>query len=84
MNGGVARNIAECMSKLGRKPFMVSVVGSDMAGEVFSRLCSKASIKLSVFVTEEYDFISYTGEQLLKYWHSAGLSTEGNYRYRLL
>ncbi|KAF5196802.1 pfkB-like carbohydrate kinase family protein [Thalictrum thalictroides] len=32
--GGVARNIAECMSKLGTKPFMISIVGDDMAGNL--------------------------------------------------
>ncbi|XP_057420154.1 pseudouridine kinase isoform X2 [Lotus japonicus] len=32
--GGVARNIAECMSKLGAKPFMISAIGSDMAGNL--------------------------------------------------
>ncbi|XP_042427937.1 pseudouridine kinase-like isoform X2 [Zingiber officinale] len=47
-SGGVARNIAECMCKLGARPFMISVVGLDMAGEM-----------------------------LLRYWKSAGLSTEG-------
>ncbi|KAF9684340.1 hypothetical protein SADUNF_Sadunf04G0108200 [Salix dunnii] len=30
--GGVARNIAECMSKLGTKPYMISALGNDMAG----------------------------------------------------
>ncbi|CAN6687576.1 unnamed protein product [Malus baccata var. baccata] len=30
--GGVARNVAECMSKLGAKPFMISALGLDMAG----------------------------------------------------
>ncbi|KAJ0076985.1 hypothetical protein Patl1_36349 [Pistacia atlantica] len=30
--GGVARNVAECMSKLGAKPYMISAVGIDMAG----------------------------------------------------
>ncbi|RVW36578.1 hypothetical protein CK203_022329 [Vitis vinifera] len=30
--GGVARNIAECMSKLGTKPYMISALGLDMAG----------------------------------------------------
>lgn len=33
MSGGVARNVAECMSKLGSKPFIVSVVGTDVAGD---------------------------------------------------
>ncbi|KAJ8767106.1 hypothetical protein K2173_013503 [Erythroxylum novogranatense] len=31
--GGVARNIAECMAKLDTKPYMISVVGLDMAGK---------------------------------------------------
>jgi sugar/nucleoside kinase (ribokinase family) len=30
--GGVARNVADCMSKLRTKPFMISAVGLDMAG----------------------------------------------------
>ncbi|CAL5443547.1 unnamed protein product [Camellia sinensis] len=30
--GGVARNVAECMSKLRTKPYMISAVGFDMAG----------------------------------------------------
>ena len=38
-NGGVARNVAECMSKLGSKPFIVSVVGIDIAGEHLLMLC---------------------------------------------
>nr|XP_023909124.1 uncharacterized protein LOC112020797 [Quercus suber]POF26601.1 pseudouridine kinase [Quercus suber] len=32
--GGVARNVAECVSKLGAKPFMISAVGLDMAGKL--------------------------------------------------
>ncbi|KAL5788546.1 hypothetical protein ACOSP7_005495 [Xanthoceras sorbifolium] len=32
--GGVARNVAECMSKLGAKPYMISAVGLDMAGNL--------------------------------------------------
>lgn len=34
IRGGVARNIAECMSRLGCKPFLISVVGHDMAGDL--------------------------------------------------
>ncbi|KAL9413785.1 hypothetical protein AB3S75_042302 [Citrus x aurantiifolia] len=30
--GGVARNVAECMSKLGAKPNMISALALDMAG----------------------------------------------------
>lgn len=33
IRGGVARNVAECMQKLGVKPFIISVVGEDMAGD---------------------------------------------------
>ncbi|KAL6502531.1 hypothetical protein OROHE_024536 [Orobanche hederae] len=32
--GGVARNIAECMSKLGTKPYMISAIGFDLAGSL--------------------------------------------------
>ncbi|XP_059076745.1 pseudouridine kinase [Cryptomeria japonica] len=32
VRGGVARNVAECVSKLGVKPFIISVVGQDLAG----------------------------------------------------
>ncbi|PWA42411.1 pyruvate kinase [Artemisia annua] len=46
--GGVARNIAECVSKLGTKPFIISALGSDMSGNM-----------------------------LLEYWKSVGLSTQG-------
>uniref|UniRef100_A0A0V0H2T2 Putative ovule protein n=1 Tax=Solanum chacoense TaxID=4108 RepID=A0A0V0H2T2_SOLCH len=31
--GGVARNVADCISKLEARPFMISAVGFDMAGE---------------------------------------------------
>lgn len=34
VRGGVGRNVAECMSKLGMAPFLISVVGQDMAGDV--------------------------------------------------
>ncbi|CAJ1968061.1 unnamed protein product [Sphenostylis stenocarpa] len=34
VQGGVARNVAECMSKLGSKPFMISAIGFDMAGNL--------------------------------------------------
>lgn len=32
--GGVGRNVAECMSKLGMVPFLISVIGQDMAGDI--------------------------------------------------
>ncbi|KAK9217696.1 hypothetical protein WN943_006324 [Citrus x changshan-huyou] len=31
--GCVARNVTECMSKLGAKPYMISALGLDMAGD---------------------------------------------------
>jgi len=34
VQGGVARNVAECMSKLGAKPYMISALGFDMAGKI--------------------------------------------------
>uniref|UniRef100_A0A7N0T1L7 Carbohydrate kinase PfkB domain-containing protein n=1 Tax=Kalanchoe fedtschenkoi TaxID=63787 RepID=A0A7N0T1L7_KALFE len=34
MRGGVGRNVAECVSKLGAKPFMISTVGQDPAGNL--------------------------------------------------
>lgn len=30
--GGVARNVAECMLKLGAKPYLISATGFDLAG----------------------------------------------------
>uniref|UniRef100_A0A2P2JQR2 Ribokinase isoform X1 n=1 Tax=Rhizophora mucronata TaxID=61149 RepID=A0A2P2JQR2_RHIMU len=32
--GGVARNVAECMSKLGTRPYMISAAGIDLAGNL--------------------------------------------------
>ncbi|CAM8997560.1 unnamed protein product [Rhodiola kirilowii] len=34
IRGGVGRNVAECVSKLGTKPFMVSTLGCDPAGNL--------------------------------------------------
>ncbi|XP_061977121.1 pseudouridine kinase isoform X3 [Populus nigra] len=42
--GGVARNIAECMSKLGTKPYMISALGNDMAGKLLLELWNSASL----------------------------------------
>ncbi|KAL4555670.1 hypothetical protein LXL04_038297 [Taraxacum kok-saghyz] len=71
--GGVARNIAECVSKLGTNPFMISALGLDMAGShsipypsnhnTTSKLVTKVS--------------NPTGNLLLEYWKSTGLSTKG-------
>ncbi|KAG6556246.1 hypothetical protein Mapa_002187 [Marchantia paleacea] len=34
VRGGVGRNIAECMAKLDTEPFLISVVGDDLAGNL--------------------------------------------------
>ncbi|CAN6328551.1 unnamed protein product [Urochloa humidicola] len=44
VRGGVARNIAECMSKLGTRPFMISVVGNDMAGDLLLKYWRSAGL----------------------------------------
>ncbi|KAK3134876.1 hypothetical protein QOZ80_5BG0411890 [Eleusine coracana subsp. coracana] len=55
IKGGVARNIAECMSKIGTRPFMISVVGNDMAGDFLlnhwrlSGLCTEGILQLQVW-----------------------------------
>ncbi|XP_051209016.1 pseudouridine kinase isoform X3 [Lolium perenne] len=42
--GGVARNIAECMAKLGTQPLMISVVGNDMAGDFLLKYWRSAGL----------------------------------------
>lgn len=44
LSGGVARNVVECMAKLGSKPFMISVVGFDMAGDLLLKLWESAEL----------------------------------------
>ncbi|XP_010905070.1 pseudouridine kinase isoform X3 [Elaeis guineensis] len=44
VSGGVARNVAECMSKLGNKPFMISVVGHDVAGDLLLKYWKSAGL----------------------------------------
>lgn len=46
--GGVARNIAECMSKLGTKPYMISALGNDMAGKLLLEHWNSASLSTEV------------------------------------
>ncbi|GJN15170.1 hypothetical protein PR202_gb02064 [Eleusine coracana subsp. coracana] len=68
IKGGVARNIAECMSKIGTRPFMISVVGNDMAGDFLlnhwrlSGLCTEGAVYelLGLFA-----YISYAQENFL-------------------
>lgn len=45
--GGVARNVAECISKLGEKPFMISALGLDMPGGLLTFFCLLLQLLLS-------------------------------------
>ncbi|TKY58997.1 Pseudouridine kinase [Spatholobus suberectus] len=57
VQGGVARNVAECMSKLGAKPYMISALGFDMAGDLllkqwkFAGLSTEGILKDKVIET---------------------------------
>ncbi|XP_044489540.1 pseudouridine kinase isoform X3 [Mangifera indica] len=53
--GGVARNIAECMSKLGAKPFMISAVGLDMAGNLLLEPWKSAGLSMEVGIRRQQD-----------------------------
>ncbi|KAE8707594.1 hypothetical protein F3Y22_tig00110383pilonHSYRG00342 [Hibiscus syriacus] len=44
VQGGVARNIAECMGKLGTGPFFISVSGFDMAGTLLLEYWKSAKL----------------------------------------
>lgn len=44
--GGVARNIAECVSKLGTKPCMISTLGLDMAGNLLLEYWKSAGLSI--------------------------------------
>ncbi|XP_054778035.1 pseudouridine kinase [Prosopis cineraria] len=44
--GGVARNVAECMSKLGAKPYMISAVGLDMPGNLLFERWKSAGLSI--------------------------------------
>lgn len=44
IGGGVARNIAECMAKLGARPLMISVVGNDIAGDFLLKYWRSAGL----------------------------------------
>ncbi|GAB2291244.1 hypothetical protein Dimus_025500 [Dionaea muscipula] len=46
MLGGVARNIAECMSKLGSKPYMISALGLDIAGDLLFEQWKSAGLPI--------------------------------------
>ncbi|XP_068655550.1 pseudouridine kinase isoform X2 [Aristolochia californica] len=44
VSGGVARNISECMLKLGTKPFMISVLGLDVPGQFLLNAWSSSGL----------------------------------------
>ncbi|XP_052193250.1 pseudouridine kinase isoform X2 [Diospyros lotus] len=44
--GGVARNVAECMSKLGIRPYMISAMGLDMAGNLLLEYWKSAGLSM--------------------------------------
>ncbi|XVF01441.1 hypothetical protein REPUB_Repub04eG0089500 [Reevesia pubescens] len=44
VQGGVARNIAECMGKLGADPFMISALGFDIAGNLLLEQWNSAKL----------------------------------------
>ncbi|KAG4152805.1 hypothetical protein ERO13_D04G144200v2 [Gossypium hirsutum] len=45
VQGGVARNIAECMTKLGAQPFMISALGFDMPGNLLLEHWKSAGLR---------------------------------------
>lgn len=42
--GGVARNIAECMMRLGASPFFISAVGSDQNGRLITNYLEESGM----------------------------------------
>ena len=42
--GGVARNVAECMTRLGSPPFFVSAVGNDQNGKLVTRYLEESGM----------------------------------------
>ncbi|XP_027936899.1 uncharacterized protein LOC114191733 isoform X3 [Vigna unguiculata] len=55
VRGGVARNVAECMSKLGAKPFMISAIGFDMAGNLLLNQWKSAGLSAEVGILKDKD-----------------------------
>ncbi|XP_052193274.1 pseudouridine kinase isoform X4 [Diospyros lotus] len=51
--GGVARNVAECMSKLGIRPYMISAMGLDMAGNLLLEYWKSAGLSMGVAVQSD-------------------------------
>ena len=42
--GGVARNIAECMTRLGTPPFFISAIGSDQNGKLITNYLEESGM----------------------------------------
>ena len=58
--GGVGRNIAECLGKLGFKPKLLSVVGNDIGGQSILNKCENLNIDVRfVLKSKEYPTSSY-------------------------
>ncbi|KAF6983538.1 hypothetical protein CFC21_001711 [Triticum aestivum] len=55
IGGGVARNIAECMAKLGTQPLMISVIGDDMAGDFLLKYWRLAGLCTDVGILQVPD-----------------------------
>ncbi len=51
--GGVGRNIAENLCRLGRKTALLSILGEDPYGEMIRRHCSLVGMDISMCLTEE-------------------------------
>ncbi|GAC1662818.1 MAG: winged helix-turn-helix transcriptional regulator [Ktedonobacteraceae bacterium] len=69
--GGVARNIAENLGRLGLSPVLIAVVGEDQAGEDVLRQCAACNVdinhvlRLAGFTTGTYTAIlDHTGEMI--------------------
>lgn len=55
--GGVGRNIADCLSRLGCSPLFVSVVGNDWVGKLFRQQFTHM-VRLEVnVILRQHDFV---------------------------
>ena len=52
--GGVARNVAENLARLGEEVFLVSVLGNDAFGEQLFRYCSEVGIHMEYVLRSEH------------------------------
>lgn len=85
LSGGVSRNVAECMQRLGVKPFIISVVGEDMAGMV--PYCLVIYLVTCRFIRDVLwilSVLSCAGKTLLENCKSLGLSIDGKFKLTLI